>query len=97
MRRDWGPPAAAVQSAPRCELCQAQACYGLGPPAVPRQLWRCRAHVWPQFLPADRVEIAAAPAAPLAAAEPALPASEPAAPGKPRKRGQAAPDQPGLF
>lgn len=39
-----------------CSVCGANACYGLGPPAVPAQneRWFCQAHVPDGFLPKDR-------------------------------------------
>lgn len=106
------PPAKRI-IAPRCEVCQAYACFGVEPPAAFAPAWRCRAHVWPDFLPADRARLAAASGPERSAPDPATPEPEPQpapapAPAvrpdpvqpSPRlkpKRQPAAPAQPGLF
>jgi len=106
------PPAKRIV-APRCEVCQAYACFGVEPPAAFTPAWRCRAHVWPDFLPADRARLAASAGPERSAPDPATPEPGPQpapAPARavrpdpvqpsPRlkpKRHPAAAAQPGLF
>lgn len=66
--------------APRCEVCQAYACFGVEPPASFAPAWRCRAHVWADFLPADRAQAQQRPDAPAPGVQPPGPPPDSAPP-----------------